>query len=549
MLTFQFTDVIGFMSESDELTSGMVGKQVQILVDESWQNLSRTYVFRAGGVCRTADGSEPIAVIPEAVLAQPFQKLYVGVYCTDAQGNLVIPTMMAEGPLIRYGANPAEDSTGIDLPVWKALQNQIGNLQELETRDKTSLVAAINELSGASLSEGLSPAAALLLISILRHAVYETDQSGEINALATLLGASNPGEVAPSLPSDPETPEDPDDPEITLSHISASYTGGSVPAGTALTALTGITVTAHYSDGTSEAVTGYTLSGTVAEGENTLTVTYADKTAVFTVIGEAQEAPEVTLSHITASYTGGSVPAGTALTALTGITVTAYYSDGTSEAVTGYTLSGAIIEGSNPITVSYGGKTATLTVIGTAASAGTATLVADYDFTVSLTDAVTGNEITTANCTRDSEGLHFTTANGYALPGIDCRGRTIEVEFGAVEKQGTAHGRCLTFSTGATIAAANGQGLVWHNNGQWAIYGMEVNAWSDKGITDANIIANSTITIPYKGAGVPVTILRNAETFLETQFDIQGCGYLVLGSTTTVFYNMTIKKLRIYEGV
>lgn len=71
----------------------------------------------------------------------------------------------------------------------------------------------------------------------------------------------------------------------TLSNISVTYTGGDVPIGTELTALTGITVTATYSDGSKSTVTGYSLSGTIAEGENTITVTYGGKTTTITVIG------------------------------------------------------------------------------------------------------------------------------------------------------------------------------------------------------------------------------------------------------------------------
>lgn len=73
--------------------------------------------------------------------------------------------------------------------------------------------------------------------------------------------------------------------EVTLSSISATYTGGEVTTGTALSDLTGITVTATYSDGTTKTVTGYTLSGEILEGENTITVSYGGKTTTFTVTG------------------------------------------------------------------------------------------------------------------------------------------------------------------------------------------------------------------------------------------------------------------------
>lgn len=157
-----------------------------------------------------------------------------------------------------------------------------------------------------------------------------------------------------------------------LVSISATYGGGTVPQGTALNSLTGITVTAHYYDGSTETVTGYTLSGSIAEGSNTITVTYQGKTATFTVYGEA--VAERTLESVTATYTGGSVPAGTAPNSLTGIAVTAHYSDGTTETVTDYSLSGSIVEGYNEIWVAYGGKIATITVVGVASTSTSPTL-------------------------------------------------------------------------------------------------------------------------------------------------------------------------------
>lgn len=147
--------------------------------------------------------------------------------------------------------------------------------------------------------------------------------------------------------------------------ITAVYSGGDVTAGTSVSSLSGITVTATYSNGTTANVTDYTLSGTIVEGTNTITVNYSGKTTTFTVVGVA---PEATISYITATYTGGSVVVGTALSSLTGITVKAVYSDGSTKTVTDYSLSGQIAEGENTITVTYSGFTTTFTVTGVAAS-------------------------------------------------------------------------------------------------------------------------------------------------------------------------------------
>lgn len=72
---------------------------------------------------------------------------------------------------------------------------------------------------------------------------------------------------------------------LTVTSISAVYSGGDVFVGTDVNALTGITVTATYSNSQTATVTGYTLSGTIASGLNTITVGYSGCTTTFTVTG------------------------------------------------------------------------------------------------------------------------------------------------------------------------------------------------------------------------------------------------------------------------
>lgn len=177
MLTFSFTGVDGSMTESEILTSGMVGKEVGLLFDESLENLSKTVVFRAGDVTRVVMDAGETLTIPADVLAHPFTKLFVGVYGTDETGTVAIPTIMAEGPVIRYGADPVEDETAYELPVWKNLQNQINDLADQ--------VARLAQGSG-----GLSADAAQMLIDIMSKGVYTSDQTEQINALAEALGVT-----------------------------------------------------------------------------------------------------------------------------------------------------------------------------------------------------------------------------------------------------------------------------------------------------------------------------------------------------------------------
>lgn len=169
----------------------------------------------------------------------------------------------------------------------------------------------------------------------------------------------------------------------TLTGLSATYTGGTVAAGTTLSQLTEV-VKATYSDGTTSAAltkgTDYTLSGTLTAGQtNTITVTgkgtYAGFTATFSVTVEAA----ITLSHLKVTYNNSTaVAAGTTLAQLNEVVRAVYSNNSESDALvenTDYTLSGTLTAG----------QTNTVTVTGKGAYAGLAAVT----FEVTVQAAVT----------------------------------------------------------------------------------------------------------------------------------------------------------------
>lgn len=85
--------------------------------------------------------------------------------------------------------------------------------------------------------------------------------------------------------------------------ISVSYIGGDVPVGTSLSSLSGITVTAYYSDDSTSDISDYVLSGAIAEGENTIIVSYGIHNTSFTVIGKNILTYEPAISTFTAELT------------------------------------------------------------------------------------------------------------------------------------------------------------------------------------------------------------------------------------------------------
>lgn len=136
-------------------------------------------------------------------------------------------------------------------------------------------ISTLSEEIGNLQTSGLTTAQVEALDGMFKVCAFiKDDVSAQYDAFKTAFGISDSG-------GGEET-------EATLISISATYSGGDVVAGTAVTELTGIVVTAHYSDGSTATVHEYTLSGEIAKGENTITVTYGGMTTTFSVIGAAE---------------------------------------------------------------------------------------------------------------------------------------------------------------------------------------------------------------------------------------------------------------------
>lgn len=128
---------------------------------------------------------------------------------------------------------------------------------------------------GPNVSRGLNQEEKLQLATAYEHSQAPHVQYSDIENLQELINVIN--EKIAILENSTV---------ITVNSITVTYTGGNVEVGTSISSLTGITVKANYSDGTSKTVTGYTLStGTISQGSNTITVTYQGKTATFNVTG------------------------------------------------------------------------------------------------------------------------------------------------------------------------------------------------------------------------------------------------------------------------
>lgn len=183
---------------------------------------------------------------------------------TDAQlspGDMVMVDSQGEGTR-QFDLGTALNDIDGDL---NDVKSDIGDLSELETEDKSSLVGAINEARGTGGSgSGLTEDVKVALLNCFDHVTWDDDDPTGRSYIDALEEALYP--------------------PANLVSISAVYSGSTVYTTDTLDSLkTDLVVTAQYDDSTTETVTTYTLSGTLAEGTSTITVAYGGKTTTFTV--------------------------------------------------------------------------------------------------------------------------------------------------------------------------------------------------------------------------------------------------------------------------
>lgn len=136
-------------SPPELLTAGMAkAVSVRFAFSAEWDGLTKTAVFTNGRATidvLPAKWDGDTVTVPPEILAVAGRYARVGVYGTNASG-VVLPTVWATLGKVQPAAEPSGDpSTDPTLPVWAQLQEIIGDLNNLTTKAKENLVAAINE--------------------------------------------------------------------------------------------------------------------------------------------------------------------------------------------------------------------------------------------------------------------------------------------------------------------------------------------------------------------------------------------------------------------
>lgn len=206
---------------------GTVGDVLaQFEVDSEWDGLAIMAVF-ANTSLMDMEQPQPVLwrgdPIPVPAVALAVEgRLTVGLvgYADDGSRRLTTEAMR-QGIPVRPSAGTGGTVVDPDPSLWEQTLSAIGDMSNLDTEDKSSLVAAINEAAktgtgGADIDRGEvvtvvdslpdvsgdeqvvylvdDPTdddgvdAARLLIAILRAGTYDPDQTANIDALAVLLG-------------------------------------------------------------------------------------------------------------------------------------------------------------------------------------------------------------------------------------------------------------------------------------------------------------------------------------------------------------------------
>ena len=143
----EITGAVASASKNGPLVAGMVGVPANFSFDDSWGGLNITVVFSGSG--KKIDWpllDERTLAIPWEVMTKPNTQLQIGAEGRLPDGTLVIPTVWATVGTLKAGAQSTGNLAQPPSPTpYDRIMSAIGDLNQLNTEAKDSLVAAINE--------------------------------------------------------------------------------------------------------------------------------------------------------------------------------------------------------------------------------------------------------------------------------------------------------------------------------------------------------------------------------------------------------------------
>ena len=117
--------------------------------------------------------------------------------------------------------------------------------------------------------------------------------------------------------------------------------------------------------------------------------------------------------------------------------------------------------------------------------------------------------------------------------------KTLVVEFGECERQGTAHGRLICWNAGS-------EGFIFRSTGFWGIYTN--GAWVMTENNNPNIISNNVVKVYINESMNRVKVTAGDEVLIEADITISYDNQILMFSGDNAYYNAVVKTINMYEG-
>lgn len=139
-------------THDEPITTGSVGIEVGVELSEDFDGLAATLVVACGEVSRDVALTGGAVTVPWECLRVAGETLRMGVYASDPQGTVVIPTVWASVATVREGAAPSEVSPSGPTPSWAAQVQLIAQQAE-------SIAQSVRDDADAGAFDGATGAA------------------------------------------------------------------------------------------------------------------------------------------------------------------------------------------------------------------------------------------------------------------------------------------------------------------------------------------------------------------------------------------------------
>lgn len=139
------------VTNKELLTTGSAGIQVQFTLSEDWAGLAKVAVFRQGDEGEKVDcvlDSGLTCVVPPEVLTTADEVVFCGIYGSNGQGTIIIPTIWASLGVVRPGTEPNTPASATPTPeIWAQILSVAQDAEATADEAMSLVETGLNDLA------------------------------------------------------------------------------------------------------------------------------------------------------------------------------------------------------------------------------------------------------------------------------------------------------------------------------------------------------------------------------------------------------------------